>query len=187
MRRTWIPLTFCSLLFALGAGPAMGSAAQDTTEELTEPVAVPIQHSQSGTGPCGFTIQRDLEGTVSVTPSMDDEGNLVLKIENVQLRGTLTNPENDRVVEIRWTRQGGTVGFEYGEGSANVVLGLKGSLNRGYDSGNTELSLDLPSDLAETIPFVPQGNNREAWAHVCAFLSEEEPAADTGAAARRVA
>ena len=187
MRRTWIPLTFCSLLFALGAGPTPGSAAQDSTEELTEPAVIPLQHSQSGTGPCGFTIQRDLEGTVSVTPSMDDEGNLVLKIEDVQLHGTITNPANDRVVEIRWARQHGTVGFDYGEGSANVVLGLRGSLNRGYDSGNTELTLDLPSDLAETIPFVPQGNNREAWSHVCAFLSDEEPSAGTGIVARRLA
>ncbi|HEV2121875.1 MAG TPA: hypothetical protein VGW38_03750 [Chloroflexota bacterium] len=166
-------------MLALGAIITPVSAAQDAAE----PTVIPVQHSQSGTGPCGFTIQRDLEGTVSVTPTLDGQGNLVLMIEDVDLTGTITNPENSRVVEIQWVRQGGMVGFQFEGGTSNVLLELVGTLNRGYDTADTELTMDLPSDVAETIPFVPQERNEEAWAEVCSFLSEEEPAANTGAAA----
>lgn len=171
MRRASVPLAVCSLLLALGAIVTPVSATQDPTE----PTVIPVQHSQSGTGPCGFTIEREVEGTLSVTPSLDGEGNLVLMIEDVELHGTITNPANDRVVEIRWVRQQGSVGFEYHGSSSSVLLQLVGSVDRGYDTANAELTMDLPSDVAETIPFVPQGPNREAWAHVCGFLSEEAP------------
>lgn len=103
-------------------------------------------------------------------------------IEDVDLSGTITNPANDRVVEIQWVRQEGLAGFEFADGSANVLLGLVGNVNRGYDTADSELTMDLPSDVAEAIPFVPQGSNQEAWAHVCGFLSEDESSAGTDGA-----
>lgn len=72
-----------------------------------------------------------LGSAVSVTPSMDGEGNLILKIEDVEFHGTIMNPANDRVVEIQWARQRGPVGFEFGDGSANVLLELTGNMSRG--------------------------------------------------------
>lgn len=162
--------TSAQVLDTEGERPASTDASALGPEHIDEATVIQVQHSQSGDGPCGFSIQRDLEGTVRVTPSLDDQGNLVLMIDDVQLSGTLTNLENNQVVEIRWVRQDGSVGSEFNGSATTIMLQLVGSVNRGYDSADSTITMDLPLDGAETISFVTDGQNAKAWAHVCALL-----------------
>ncbi len=141
------------------------------TAQTTESIVIPVKDSRSGDGPCGFTIHRDLEGSVSITPSLDDDGNLVLTVEDVDLHGVLSNPDNGQSVEIQWVQQNGSFGFDSNGSSTNIHLQLTGTVNRGYDTADSELALHLPLDGAETTTFVPEGRNIETWAHVCATLS----------------
>lgn len=128
-------------------GPVALSSAL-APEHVDDATVIQVQHSQSGDGPCGFSIQRDLEGTVRVTPSLDGQGNLVLMIDDVQLSGTLTNLENNRVVEIRWVRQDGLVGSQFNGSATTIMLQLVGSVNRGYDPADSTITMDLPLDGA---------------------------------------
>ena len=143
------------------------SAASDGGSGST---VIPVHDSRSGDGPCGFSIRRDLRGTVTVTPSLDQRGNLVLTVDGVDLRGTIANPETGQSVEILWVHQNGTVAFVSNGSAASMLLQLTGTLNRGYDTADGALTMDLPRDGAGTVAFVPGEHQAQAWAQVCAML-----------------
>src|SRR5687767_12701879 len=93
-----------SLACVLAAVPVATLASSVTGEAQT----LAIQDSRTGTGPCGFAIQRDIAGTVAVTPSIDAAGTLMLALAPVDLHGTLANPANGKSVDLHWIRQNGT-------------------------------------------------------------------------------
>jgi hypothetical protein len=144
-------------------------AAADQTFDTQE---IAISDSRTGAGPCGFKVQRNLEGTVSVTPGIDDEGHLVLMINEVQMVGTLTNPSNGKSTDIRWVHQNDYVSIVADGTTTEVVLGLDGTLSRGYDSGRSSLQMGLPLDGADLVEFAAGERADDPWSHVCGLLAD---------------
>jgi hypothetical protein len=130
-----------------------------------------IQDSRLGTGPCGFAIQRDIEGTVAITPSVDDAGNLMLTIAPVDLWGSLTNPANGKSVDLNWIRQNGKAHFGADGSSTEVALALTGHFFRGYDNARSDLAMALPADTAEMIAFETGARSEDPWTHICGLLA----------------
>lgn len=130
-----------------------------------------IEDSRTGTGPCGFAVQRDIEGTVAVTPRIDDAGNLMLAIAPVTLHGTLTNPANGTAVEVRWIRQNGTTHVAADGATMEVGLALTGHFVRGYDDARADLGMDLPADSAELLVFEAGVRSEDPWTHICGLLA----------------
>ncbi len=159
-------LTLLALLGLLAALPT-AVAAQDapTTQTIT------IHDARAGDGPCGFTVERTITGTVALVPSIDEAGNLVLAIEPVKLYGTLTNPATGKSVELRWIRPNGVIGFGQDGGTMTVSMALDGHFFRGYDSGRTNLTMTLPVDGAERLAFEPGQRASDPWSHVCGLLA----------------
>jgi hypothetical protein len=151
---------------ALAAPPAATLANSVAQEQ-----SITIHDSRTGTGPCGFTIQRDVKGTVTVTPSIDDAGNLMLAIEPVDLRGTLVNPANGKSVDLRWIRQNGKAHFVADGETTAVGLALTGHFFRGYDNARADLGMDLPADSAEVLAFETGGRSADPWTHICGLLA----------------
>lgn len=148
--------------------PVAGAADQATdSQEIT------ISDTRTGTGPCGFKIQRDLEGKVSVSPRIDDAGNLVMSINDVELVGTLSNPANGKSMDIRWVHQNSYVSIVADGTTTEVLLGLDGSLFREYmDDGQSGLPMGLPLDGADLVAFTAGEHSDDAWAQVCSSLSD---------------
>ncbi len=157
---------FIAFVSALVAPALVGAA-----EEVEDKQVVTIEDTRAGTGPCGFAVQRELEGAITITPRIDDTGQLVLTISKVDMYGILTNPENGKSVEIRWVQQNGGIGFVTNGASIDVLLGIDGTLFRGYDTASSELTLDLPADGAEFVEFTPGDRHEDPWAHVCGLLA----------------
>jgi hypothetical protein len=156
-----------SLVCVLAALPVATLAHSVTQEEQV----ITIRDSRTGTGPCGFAIQRDIEGTVAVTPSIDDAGNLMLALAPVDLHGTLANPANGKSVDLRWIRQNGKAHFEADGETTAVGLALTGHFVRGYDNARTDLGMDLPADSAEILAFEAGGRAKDPWTHICGLLA----------------
>lgn len=149
--------------------PAQVVTASDQTFDTQE---IAISDTRTGTGPCGFKVQRDLEGTVSVTPRIDDDGHLALTINEVQLVGTLSNPANGKSAEIRWVHQNEYVSIVADGTTTEVLLGLDGTLSRGYDSGRSSLTMGLPLDGADLVEFTAGERADDPWTHVCSSLAD---------------
>ncbi len=160
-------LILTSLVGMLAALPVATLAHSVTPEEQT----LTIHDARTGTGPCGFAVQRDVEGTVAVTPSIDDAGNLTLAIEPVDLRGTLVNPANGKSVDLRWITQNGKAGFGADGSTTEVALALTGHFVRGYDAARTDLQMDLPADDAEVLAFEAGVRSTDPWTHICGLLA----------------
>ena len=156
-----------SLVCVLAALPVATLANSVTQEAQT----ITIRDSRTGTGPCGFAVQRDIEGTVAVTPSVDDEGNLMLALAPVDLHGTLVNPANGKSVDLRWIRQNGKAGFGADGSTTEVALALTGHFFRGYDGARTDLGMDLPADSAEILAFEAGVRAEDPWTHICGLLA----------------
>lgn len=156
--------------FVCGVAALPISALADTTEQVEQTIT--IQDSRLGTGPCGFAVQRDIEGTVSVTPGIDDVGNLVIMIAPVDLSGTLGNPANGKSVDLRWIKQNGKAQFAADGSTTAVSMSLTGHFLRGYDSARTDLELALPADSAEVITFEAGAVSNDPWTHICGLLAQ---------------
>ncbi len=144
------------------------AAAQENAATQT----INVEDSRTGTGPCGFAVQRDMHGTVKITPTVDDAGNLVMSVDRVSLRGTLSNPANGKSVELRWVDQNGIVGFAVDGSTTSVAIALTGRFLRDYDDmGDAALGMNLPSNGAETLTFAAGEPSRDPWAHVCGLLA----------------
>lgn len=157
---------FVAVVSTLIAASLLGSAAQELAEQV-----ITVSDTRTGTGPCGFPVQRDLEGTITVTPRIDDAGQLVLTIGKVDIDGRVTNMENGKSVDIHWVQQNSGIGFATNGTSIDVMLGIDGTMSRGYDTGDVTLSLDLPSDEAKLTEFTPGDRHEDPWAHVCGLLA----------------
>ena len=156
-----------SLVCLLAAVPVVTLANPVTQEEQT----IAIHDSRTGTGPCGFAIQRDIEGTVAVTPSIDDAGNLMLALAPVDLHGTLANPANGKSVDLRWIKQNGKTHVEADGSTMEVGLALTAHFARGYDDASTALGMDLPADSAEVLAFEAGVRAEDPWTHICGLLA----------------
>jgi hypothetical protein len=156
-----------SLVCVLAAVPVATLAHAVTQEEQT----ITIQDSRTGTGPCGFAIQRDIEGTVAVTPSIDEAGTLMLALAPVDLHGTLANPANGKSVDLRWIRQNGKTHVEADGATMAVGLALTAHFARGYDNASTALGMDLPADNAEVLAFEAGVRAEDPWTHICGLLA----------------
>jgi hypothetical protein len=140
-------------------------------EAASAPQTITIHDERSGDGPCGFLVERTLDGTVALVPSIDVAGNLILLIEPVTLHGTLSNPATGKAVELRWVRSNGVVDFGYDGTTTTVALALDGHFFRGYDGGRTDLTMMLPVDGAERLVFEVGQRSADPWSHVCGLLA----------------
>jgi hypothetical protein len=128
--------------------------------------------SRTDTGPCDFAVQREISGTVKVTPSVDAAGNLNFTIERVSLHGSLSNPANGKAVTLHWIDQNGEVGLAVEGTSAVVAVPVRGHFVRRYDeTGGLSLSMDLPADGVAALAFAPGQSSPDAWTHVCGLLA----------------
>jgi hypothetical protein len=160
-------LLLVSLTCVLATLPATTFADPVAQDEQT----ITIHDSRIGTGPCGFAIQREVKGTVAVTPNIDDAGNLMLAIEPVDLRGIVANPTNGKSVELHWIRQNGKSHF-VADGETTVVgFALTGHFFRGYDNARADLEMTLPADNAEVVTFEAGVRSEDPWAHICGLLA----------------
>jgi hypothetical protein len=140
-------------------------------EDASAPQTITIHDTRSGDGPCGFLVERTLDGTVTLVPNIDAAGNLVLAIEPVTLHGTLSNPATGTSVELRWVRSNGVVDFGYDGTTTTIALALDGHFFRGYDGGRTDLTMTLPVNGAERLAFEAGQRSADPWSHVCGFLA----------------
>ena len=140
-------------------------------EAASAPQTITIHDERSGDGPCGFLVERTLDGTVALVPSIDATGNLVLAIEPVTLYGTLTNPATGKSVALRWVRSNGVVDFGSDGTTTTVALALDGHFFRGYPGGRTDLTMTLPVDGAERLAFEAGQRSADPWSHVCGLLA----------------
>lgn len=154
-------------LVALSAAVPVAAAPEDAATQT-----INVEDSRTGTGPCGFAVQRDMWGTIKITPTVDDAGNLVMSVARVSLRGALSNPANGKSVDLRWVDQNGVMGFAVDGSTTSVAIALTGTFLRGYDDiGDTALSMDLPADGVETLTFAVGEPSGDPWAHVCGLLA----------------
>jgi hypothetical protein len=164
---TVVRSAFIVALFGIGAIlPAAVKA-----EEAPAAQTIMIRDTRSGDGPCGFAVERTIEGTVALVPSIDAAGDLVLAIEPVNLHGTLTNPATGKSVELRWIQPNGAIDFGRDGKTTTVALLLDGHFFRGYDIGRTDLTMSLPADGAEHVTFEPGKRYSDPWTHVCGLLA----------------
>jgi len=140
-------------------------------EDASAPQTITIHDERAGDGPCGFLVERTLDGTVALVPSIDATGNLVLAIEPATLHGTLTNPATGKTVALRWVRSNGVVDFGYDGTTATVALALDGHFFRGRDGERTDLTMTLPLNGAERLAFEPGQRSADPWSHVCGLLA----------------
>jgi hypothetical protein len=159
---------FGSLVALIGLAIAVPAAAQPDPE-VGQTMA--IADVRTGDGPCGFAVKRTVNGQIAVTPSLDQTGHMVLEVTRVNLHGSLTNPDNGKMVEIKWVNTNGSVGLETTQSATRIALSLTGHLFRGYDMSPSALDMSLPADGAALIDFEPGGPATEPWAHVCGMLS----------------
>jgi hypothetical protein len=150
----------------LAAVPVSGAAAEVAPEAQT----ITIHDTRGGDGPCGFTVERTIEGTVKIVPRIDEEGNLILTIAPVALEGTLVNPDNGKAVVMRWVRPNGVLSFGQDGKSTTVAWAVDGHFSRGYEIDRTDLSMRLPADGADIVAFEPGVNSTDPWSHVCGLL-----------------
>jgi hypothetical protein len=153
-------LVACTLVAPITVAAQVAPATQTIT----------IHDTRSGDGPCGFLVERTLDGTVAVVPSIDAAGNLVLAIEPVTLHGTLSNPATGKSVELRWVRSNDVVDFGYDAETTTVAWALEGHFFRGYPGGRTDLTMSLPVDGAERLAFESGQRSSDPWTHVCGLL-----------------
>lgn len=163
--RLVLPLLILGLLSLPSAWPAQAASP------ATPPQTISIHDTRSGDSPCGFSVERTIEGAVELAPSLDADGNLVLTIAPVSLHGTLTNPANDKAVELNWVQPTGSVSFRDDGQHTIVTWLLNGYFFRGYDDARTDLSMTLPADGAERASFAPGVRSPDPWTHVCAMLA----------------
>jgi hypothetical protein len=154
------------LMSLLAAFPGATAAA-----EAQAPQTIAIHDVRSGDGPCGFTVERTIEGTVALLPSIDAAGTLVLAIEPVTLHGMLTNPATGKSVELRWIQPNGLLDFARDGRTMTVRVALDGHFFRGYDTGSTDLTMALPVDGAEPVAYEPGQRAADPWSHVCGLLA----------------
>ena len=140
-------------------------------EAASVPQAITIHDERAGDGPCGFLVERTLDGTVALVTSIDATGNLVLAIEPVTLYGTLINPATGKSVALDWVRSNGVVDFGYDGKTTTIALALDGHFFRGRDGQRTDLAMTLPVDGAERLAFEPGQRSADPWSHVCGLLA----------------
>ena len=140
-------------------------------EAASAPQTITIHDERAGDGPCGFLVERTLDGTVALVPSIDATGNLVLAIEPITLYGTLINPATGKSVALDWVRSNGVVDFGYDGTTATVALALDGHFFRGRDGERTDLTMTLPLNGAERLAFEPGQRSADPWSHVCGLLA----------------
>jgi len=167
MTRFFSPtVAFLALTGLLAAMPITAAA-----EEALAGQTMTIQDVRTGDGPCGFTVERSIEGKVEIVPSIDTGGTLVLAIEPVTLHGLLSNPATGKSVELHWIRSNGVLGFGQDGGTTTVAWLLDGYFFRGYDGGRTDLTMALPIDGADIVAFEPGQRSADPWTHVCGLLA----------------
>jgi hypothetical protein len=155
-----------------GIGPLVAAQGQETPGGAqSDGQRVAVTDSRTGDAPCGFAVQRDLAGSVHITPTIDDAGNLVLAIDEINLQGTLTNPANGASVTIMWVHQNGALSVVADGHGTDLLLGLEGMLFRGYDTARAELAMSLPGDGGSLVSFSPDDHADDPWAHVCGLLA----------------
>jgi hypothetical protein len=158
---------FVMTVLGIVATMPLASAAEEAPAAQT----IAIHDQRTGDGPCGFAVERAIDGTVQIVPSIDAAGDLVLSIEPVSLSGTLTNPATGKTVDLRWIRSNGVIDFGENGQTTTVALLLDGYFFRGYDSGRTDLTMSLPADGAEQVTFEPGQRATDPWTHVCGLLA----------------
>lgn len=160
-------LFLTSLVCMLGTVPAAAVADRAAQDKQS----ITVRDSRTGTGPCGFAVRRDIAGTVAVTPSLDDAGNLALAIAPVTLRGSLVNPANGKSVELKWVKQNGKARFEADGSTTAITLALTGHVFPGYDDARIDLSMSLPVEGTASFAFQPDERAEETWVRVCELLA----------------
>jgi hypothetical protein len=156
-------LIFASTLFTV---PVVAAADEPAATQV-----ITVTDTRSGDGPCGFQVQRDLNGTVSLVTGVDAFGNLIITVEAVTMTGSLTNPENDQSVDIRWIHRNGDVSFAANGTSVDLMIGLSADYNRGYETADSRLAMELPQDGAEVVVFTSGEPAADPWANVCGLLA----------------
>jgi hypothetical protein len=164
---------FLSHALALLAATGLLATVPITTAAPEAPATqtITIHDQRAGDGPCGFLVERTLDGTVALVPTIDVAGNLVLAIEPVMLHGTLTNPATGKSVELRWVSSNGMVDFGHDDETTTVAWALDGHFFRGYPGGRTDLTMTLPLDGAERLAFESGQRSADPWSHVCGLLA----------------
>lgn len=160
--RALLFLLLCSILSV----PLLMSAQEGSSGQ-----EISITDSRSGASPCGFVVQRELEGTLTVESSLDTDGRLVLAITGVDVTGTLTNPANGQSVAIILVRHNGEVGISERGHAIEVTMGLSGWFHRGYDTADAQLALSLPADDADVLDVIAGERYEDPWAQVCSLLA----------------
>jgi len=158
-------LALAVLLGLLATFPA--TAAEEAPSSQT----IAIHDVRSGDGPCDFLVERTIEGTVRLQPSIDSAGNLVLAIEPVTLHGMLSNPATGKSVELHLIQPNGVLGFGHDNGTMMVSMALEGHFFRCYDPGRTSLTMALPADGAERVIYEAGQLAADPWSHVCGLLA----------------
>jgi hypothetical protein len=142
-------------------------AAQEAPARQT----ITIHEERVGDGPCDFLVERTVDGTVALVPSIDAAGNLVLAIAPVTLHGALTNPATGKSVELRWVRSNGMVDFGHDDETTTVAWALDGHFFRGHEGGRTYLTMTLPLDGGERLAFEAGQHSADPWTHACGLLA----------------
>ncbi|MDP9358258.1 MAG: hypothetical protein M3Q71_11555 [Chloroflexota bacterium] len=158
-------LLLVGLAALLAALPAAAAPQAPKAQNLT------VADSRTGTGPCGFAVQRDINGTVAVTPSLDDAGILMLVIDRVDLRGRFVNPANGKSVALTQVKRNGKVSLGADGATTAVALALTGHVFPGYEDARIELALGQSVAGAADFAFAPDEHAEETWGRVCELLS----------------
>lgn len=157
-------LLLVGLVALLTALPAAAAPQAPKAQTLT------VTDSRTGTSPCGFAVQRDIDGTVAVTASLDDAGILMLTIDRVDLRGHFVNPANGKSVALTQVKRSGKVSFGADGASTAVALALTGRVFPGYEDARIDLALGQPVADATGFAFAPEEHAEETWGRVCELL-----------------
>lgn len=130
-----------------------------------------IRDTRTGTGPCGFAVQRDIDGTVAVIPSLDDAGILRLAIERVDLRGRFVNPANGKSVALSQVKRNGQISLGVDGSTTALDLALIGHVFSGYEDARIELAMGQPVGAAPGFSLAREKGAAETWDRVCKLLS----------------
>ncbi|MDP9473622.1 MAG: hypothetical protein M3Q71_23670 [Chloroflexota bacterium] len=164
-----VPRAYSLLLVGLVALLATLPAAAAQKDGGPAVQTLTIRDTRTGTGPCGFAVQRDIDGTVAVTPSLDDAGILTLAIDQIDLRGHFVNPANGKSVVLTQVKRNGHVSLDTDGSTTAVALALTGHVFPGYDDSRIDLALGQPGG-GVGFAFAPEEHAEETWGRVCELL-----------------
>jgi hypothetical protein len=171
MRRSFLFVTLTSIAVLVGVmttvSPARAAAPENFTVEVDDSFSF---------DDCGFTIEGRITGFLRVHTFFDQEGNVVMAINNFSLKITYTNPETGET--LTYPIVGPDIVTLHEDGSATIAsigiitrVGVPGGGLVAAQIGNIVFFFTDPADEEPDVIFLAGPHGGDELAAVCEALA----------------